>query len=98
MSIWSPNPLDGFSSKPYFLCLVNPSPMGESISSLIWRLKIPRKMRFFTWQVLHGCISMPDRLVKKMPSLVWLFCCILFRKVEEDLDHILWYCDFAKRV
>ncbi|TYK03471.1 ATPase family AAA domain-containing protein [Cucumis melo var. makuwa] len=33
-----------------------------------------------------------ERLLRKMPLLVGPFCCILCRKAEEDLDHILWHC------
>lgn len=36
--------------------------------------------------------------MRKMSSLVGPFYCILCQKAKEDLDHILWYCDFASRV
>ena len=65
-----------------------PSPLVESVFSLVWRIKVLRKLCFFTWQVLHGRISMKDRLLRKMPLLVGHFCCILCWKAEEDLDHI----------
>lgn len=48
---------------------------------------IPRKIRLFTCQVVYGRTNMLDRLVRKMPSLVGPFSCILCRKAEEDLDH-----------
>lgn len=51
---WTPNPLEGFLCKSLFLCLVDLSPLGESVFLLLWRNKVPRKVRFFTWQVLHG--------------------------------------------
>lgn len=62
-------------------------PLEVPVFSAIWRTKIPRKVKFFTWQVLLGCVNTLDRLVKKMRSLVTPSCCILCQKVEENLDH-----------
>ena len=56
---------------------------------MIWRIKIPKKVRFFIWQVLLGRVNTLDRLVRGRTSFVGLFCCILCRKAEEDLDHLL---------
>lgn len=81
---WSPNPLDGFSYKS-FHTLVDPSPLQVSVFIVLWRIKIPRMVRFFTWQVLDGRANTLNRLVRKLPSLVEPFCW----KAEEDLDHIL---------
>ena len=35
------------------------------------------KVRFFIWQLLLGCVSSMDRLVRKRTSLVGPFCCII---------------------
>lgn len=45
--IWGP--LEGFLCKSFFQCMVNPMPAGESVLSVVWRIKAPRKVRFFSW-------------------------------------------------
>lgn len=98
MKVWSLNPLEGFSCKSFLHILMDPSPIGESVFLILWRIKVSRKVRFFTWQVLRGRGNMKDRLSRKLPSLVGSFYCIFCRKVEEDIDHILWQCEFATSV
>ena len=39
-----------------------------------------------------------DRLVRRRTSIVGPFCCILCWKAEEDLDHLLWECQYAQAV
>ena len=90
--------MEGFSCKSFFQCLVDPSPLGVSVFLVLWRIKVPRKVRFFTWQALHDLASILDRLVRKLPSLVGHFCCIFCQKTEEELDHILWHRDFVSGV
>ncbi|TYK09969.1 calpain-type cysteine protease DEK1 [Cucumis melo var. makuwa] len=51
VTVWSPFPLEGFLCKSFFQCLVNSTPTSESVSSLIWRIKVPRKFVLFSWQV-----------------------------------------------
>lgn len=88
-------PLEGFLCKSFFHCLVDPSLLGKSVFLVFWRIKVPRKVRFFIWQVLHDHANTVDRLVRKLSLLVGPFCCILCWKAEEDLDHVLWRCEFA---
>ena len=54
---------------------------------MVWRATVPKKVRFFIWQVLLGRVNTVDRLVRKRTLLVSPFCCILCWKVEEDLDY-----------
>lgn len=68
------------------------------VFSVLWKIKFSRKVKFFTWQVLHGHTNMMDRLAWKLLSLVGSFCCILYRKAEKDMDHILGHCDFVRAV
>ena len=63
-----------------------------ALFDVIWRIKIPKKVRFFIWQVLLGCVNTFDRLVRRRTSLMGFLCCILCRKAEEDLDHLFWGC------
>lgn len=44
----------------------------------------------------YSCTS--DRILRKLPSLVRPFYCILCWRVEEDLDLLFWSCDYAQSV
>lgn len=44
---WSPNPLKGLSCKSFRL-LLDPSLANESVFDVLWRIKIPKKVKFFT--------------------------------------------------
>lgn len=95
---WSPNHLEGFSCNSFFQCLVDPSPLGESVLKALWRIKILERWcslldGFFT-VVLTSCIDSWGSCL----CLLGFFCCILCRKAEENLDHILWLCDFTSCV
>lgn len=57
---WSPHP-KGFSCMSFFQYLVDPSPLGDWPFLVLWKIKVPRKVRFFTWQVLHDCANMLDK-------------------------------------
>lgn len=35
----------------FLQCLVNPSPLVVSVFSSVWRITVPRKVRFFTWHL-----------------------------------------------
>lgn len=53
LRVWSPNPLEGFSCQSVFHILIEPSPVGGLVYSLLKRIKIMRKVKFylvsFTW-------------------------------------------------
>ena len=74
----------------FFSVVVDPSPSRESVFHELWRIKIPKKAKFFTWQVLLGHVNIIDRLLRNKFLLMGPSCCILYQKVKEDLDHILW--------
>lgn len=38
--VWRANPLEGFSSKSFLHSLVDHSPLGDSVFSILWRIKI----------------------------------------------------------
>lgn len=45
--IWSSNLRDSVSCKAYFRLLSNPTPFKESIFYVVWRIKIPKKVRLY---------------------------------------------------
>lgn len=62
----------------------------------IWKGPIPKKIRFFLWEVSLGSINTGDFLIKKAPWIAsapnW---CVLCHHSGESIIHILVFCDFA---
>ena len=86
--VWSPNPSQTYTCKSFFSPLLDPSPPKESVFYVVWRTKVPKKFKFFIWQVFLGQINIVDRLVRRRTSLVGPFCCMLCQKAKENLDHL----------
>ena len=84
-----PSPLEGFSCKSCVKILLDPIPIVELVLDVLWRIRIPKKVKFFSWKVLLGRVNTMYRLLRKMPLLMGLFCCILCQKAEENLDRLL---------
>ena len=57
---------------------------------------VSRKVRLFTWRVLHGCFSTLDKFIKKLPLMVGPFCCILSE--SGGRLRLLWRCHFVSNV
>ena len=44
---WSPNPSKGYTCKSLCSLLLDPCPLKESVFNVVWRTKVPKKVRFF---------------------------------------------------
>ena len=77
--VWNPNPNRGYTYKSLFSLLLD-SPK-ESVFYVVWRIKVPKKVRFFIWQVLLGRVNTINKLVRRRTSLLGPFCCMLFHFV-----------------
>ena len=84
--VWSPNLVECFFCKSFLIILLDPSPVVKSVFIVLWRIKIPKKVRFFAWQVLLGHVNRMDRILRKMPLIMSHFYFILRRKLELNLD------------
>ena len=63
--VWSPNLMERFSCQSFFIILLDPSPVMKSVFIVLWRIKIPKKVRLFARQVLHGHANKMDRILRK---------------------------------
>lgn len=61
-------------------------------------LRFQRKSSSSPYKFLPGHANTMDQLSRKFPLLIGLFGFISCQKVEEDLDHMLWSCEFARLV
>lgn len=64
------------------------------VNALMWRIKIPKKVNFVTWQ---------NSLSRKMPNLMGPWCCVFFVKscwgpwsypLEFNFLYAVWTCFF----
>ena len=63
---------------------------------LIWKSWAPKKCQFFIWLAVHKRSWTADRLARR--GLAHPTCCVLCDQVEEDIQHIIIGCVFAKQV
>jgi hypothetical protein len=63
---------------------------------LIWKSWAPKKCQFFIWLAIHKRSWTVDKLARR--GLPHPTCCVLYDQVEEDIQHILIGCVFAKQV
>ncbi|XP_022151711.1 uncharacterized protein LOC111019624 [Momordica charantia] len=113
--VWIPNPLGGFSCSSFFQVLISPSSSSflASLSSSsspslvtpwftsLWKIKIPKKIKFFGWQRLQGddggSVVIPP--FRNRGRFLWQACFLaslwgiwlernnrLFRGVEKSVD------------
>ena len=54
--VWIHNPSGGFFCKSLFGLLVDPAPPKELVFNVVWRTKVPKKVRFIE-QVLLGWVN-----------------------------------------
>lgn len=85
--------MQGFSCKCFFHRLVNLSSLGKLVFLVLGRIKDPRKVRSFTWEVLHCLANTLDSLVRKLPLLVRPFL-----EGRGRLGPYSLRCDFASGV
>ena len=71
--IWIPNPSLRLSYNSLFGLSVDSAPPKKSVFDVIWRTKVPKKVRFFIWQVLLGRVNTIDGLVRRRSLLVGFF-------------------------
>ena len=89
--VWSPNPIEWFCCNRL---LPDPSHVSEPVFDVVWR--IPKKIKFFTWQVLLGQVNTLDRLVRKTFSLIGPFYNIFYWKVEKYLHQFSGSVNFVE--
>ncbi|XP_031124258.1 uncharacterized protein LOC116026974 [Ipomoea triloba] len=62
----------------------------------IWELKVPNKICFFIWLLLHGKIlTNAERRRRHLTTNDWCVCCA---GVEETCDHLFRYCSESRGI
>jgi len=95
--IWDGSAHGGFSVKSALAIIRNEAPeTNEGLWRLIWRLKIPQRMRFFIWLVAHDRLMTNSHRVKR--RLATDPNCRICIHEEEDSLHILRDCRLAQEI
>nr|GME10248.1 putative non-LTR retroelement reverse transcriptase [Ipomoea batatas] len=63
---------------------------------LIWSIRLPNRVNFFLWLIMHGRIMCNAE--RKRRHLTLVDDCHNCRGVSEDIDHVLRRCPMAKEV
>lgn len=91
---WALDKSQNFTTKSLFYCLTNGG-VKDNINNLIWKCKIPLKVKVFLWQVVHKKLQ-TAMAFKKRGWQGSPLCCICLK--PESVNHILYECVFAQFV
>lgn len=91
---WALDPKGLFSTKSLYRFLTDWG-MPSRVAGLIWKCRIPLKIKFFLWQVFHYKLQVAGNLIRRG----WKgkgSCCLCDR--VESVDHLFFKCHLAKFV
>jgi len=89
---WALDKSKSFTTKSLYRFLSNRG-MPSRVAGIIWKCKIPLKIKFFLWQVFNNKLQVDLSLIKRG----WKGddkCCIC--DVLENVNHIFFDCPLAK--
>jgi hypothetical protein len=95
---WSMDSKGIFSCKSFFEWLVNDEshPLFEH-ANVVWKSKVPNKIKFLGWLIAHGKVNTCDIIQKRYPNLCLLpSWCVMCQNSEENLNHLFLHCLVAK--
>jgi len=90
-AIWAPEK-KGYTTKFLYRFLSNRG-FPNRIAAIIWKCRIPLKIKFFLWQMFNNKLPVDTSLIKRG----WKGsgkCCL--SDVWESIDHIMFHCVLAK--
>jgi hypothetical protein len=91
--VWKLNTLGTFSVKSMYADIMN----GHTVflRKYIWKIKVPLKIKIFTWFLYKKVIVTKDNLTKRK----WNGCkkCV-FCDSEESINHLFFTCPFARLI
>jgi hypothetical protein len=92
--LWALEHKRQFSTKSLYRFLTNRG-MTSRVARVLWKCRIPLKIKFFLWQVFHNKLQVSGNLVKRG----WKGnkgCCLCAS--VENIDHLFFKCHLAKFV
>lgn len=64
----------------------------------LWKLKILPKVQFFLWKIENKILPTKDLLRKRLGENFQETTCIFCQREVESQDHLLWSCNFVKKI
>lgn len=92
---WVGSPNGNFSSISAYKILHNDD-SENSDWMWIWKLKVPAKLYFFIWLVLHSCL--PINSLRASRGMIPMNYCPRCDDTPEDLNHLFRGCPKAKEL
>ena len=95
---WELNASGIFTTKSTFLNLTKRFPIAFVLVCTIWKIKVPKKVKFFLWSLSYRSLNTHDKLQRKLhyATLNPSMCCLCFRN-EETLDQLFLHCEFVMK-
>ena len=89
-----------FSSKSFYKFLIdNSSDPAFLPASLIWKSKVPLKIKILGWLVAHGRVNTCDLLQRRRPNVCFSpHWCVLCKKQGESVDHVFVQCEVVSQL
>nr|GMD84105.1 uncharacterized protein LOC109150807 [Ipomoea batatas] len=92
--LWNQTPTGSFSVNTAYNLSINQQFQQDNINwNLIWKTRLPNRIKFFMWLITHGRIMCNAE--RKRRHLTASDYCHLCRDVTEDIDHVLRKCPAA---
>jgi mannosylglycoprotein endo-beta-mannosidase len=93
--VWLGSKDGRFTVKSFYTSL-----RGDTSSSIpwrdVWRSKVPMRVAFFVWEVMHGKILTIDNLRRRGICVIdWCYLC---KGDAESIDHLLLHCSVASEL
>ena len=88
---WALEKSTGYITKSLYNCLTHGG-VRDKVHDILWKCKIPIKVKVFLWQAIHNKLQTVVALVRRK----WRgspLCCV-YNKLE-TVNHILFECVFA---
>ena len=82
----------GFEVRGYYSSFYPPTAISFPWR-MIWQLKIPPRVAFFSWSASLGKILTTDNLRKR--RLIVLDWCYMCKRCRESVDHLLLHCSIV---
>ncbi|KAJ3689792.1 hypothetical protein LUZ61_018956 [Rhynchospora tenuis] len=94
--IWKWSATGNYSSASAYRLLADPG-WRSPYHSILWKLKIPPKVRVFLWlALLDRILTQQNLLIRNWPTISACKCCSL--DCTETTAHLFILCDFAKQI
>lgn len=105
--IWHHDSKGCYKVKSRYHEAVNQAHLGSNLSSssmcwsekewrFVWNLNLPPKLKHFVWRIYHNALATCQNLFSKRCANT--ACCPLCLTAPESIEHLLFDCDWSKRV